>query len=537
MAKKNILLIMTDQHRNDFVGYMPGSRLATPNIDRIAREGVGFAACQSPNPICTPARTALATGRYPRQIGTLTMAGDLYPQIPTHMQALQKAGYTTYGVGKLHYQQSFQWGTSIHTGINMHAHPERAKSYGYDHLFEVSGKSLMLNNYCDYADYLNQLGLLERMEQYVIDSGTNSDYPSHNFDPALPSPLPEEHYIDHVIGRKAREYLELHDERSPFYMLVSFCSPHRPYDAPQRYLDMFPEEQKDYYALQEGETLTPEEKRALDRQIRNYKAMITLIDDEVGLLLELLERKGLLEDTLVVFTSDHGDMQGDHYRLQKAFPWKQCTTVPLAARMPGGAAGRLISSPVELTDVAATLLDYAGLDPTKALSKDWPAYNDVIPCRSLLPILRGEVEQIRPYSFSETDYTEEQDWQSLKAVHAAGGDIPLRAERLQPERTTMWQMLQTGRYKYIKYLKYAQPGQYHEELYDLLDDPEELRDVAGLPHHQELLRWFREQLLFVLDRYGMPAQKAWTPTESWDPRQLRRAQSRQPAPPVLEGRP
>ena len=99
---KNIILFMTDQQRADQVGYAsyhPGAE--TPNIDRIANHA-NFTCCQTTNPICTPARTSLITGRYSRQIGTLTMAGDLFPQIPTFMQALQKAGYRTYGIGKFH---------------------------------------------------------------------------------------------------------------------------------------------------------------------------------------------------------------------------------------------------------------------------------------------------------------------------------------------------------------------------------------------------------------------------------------------------
>ena len=100
---KNILLFMTDQQRYDQVGYGENNRgEVTPNIDRIASHA-HFTACQTGNPICTPARTSLITGRYSRQIGTLTMSGDLFPQIPTFMQALQKAGYTTYGIGKFHY--------------------------------------------------------------------------------------------------------------------------------------------------------------------------------------------------------------------------------------------------------------------------------------------------------------------------------------------------------------------------------------------------------------------------------------------------
>ncbi|MBC5690456.1 sulfatase-like hydrolase/transferase [Mediterraneibacter sp. NSJ-55] len=517
MNKKNILLIMTDQHRNDFVGYMPNSRMDTPNIDRIANEGTGFMHCQSPNPICTPARTALITGRYPRQIGTLTMSGDLFPQIPTFMQALQKAGYETYGIGKFHFQQTWKWGTQVHTGINIKEHEENNKCYGYDHTWEVAGKSLLLNNYCNYADFLNKEGLLQKMEQYVINSGTNSDYPSHNFDQGIPSPLEEKYYIDKVIGEKSREYIDNHDLNNPFYMAVSFCSPHRPYDAPQRYVDMFPLEDKDYYALQEGENLTDEERHNINVQIRQYKAMITLIDEEVGKILQLLEDKEILEDTLIIFTSDHGDMQGDHYRLQKAFPWKQCATVPLAIRMPGFHSKSLVKAPVELTDVAATILDYAGLEPEEALSKSWPAYNNIIPCRSLLPIVRGEAESVRAYSFTETEYTEEQDWTSLKAVNARGGDIPLRKERVNPERTERWQMLQTREYKYIKYNKYKTPGKYHEELYYLVDDPEELRDVSKNPQHRHMIHYFREQLLYLMDNVTIPAQKIWTPVQTWQP--------------------
>lgn len=105
---RNILLFMTDQQRTDYVGYAADSCVSTPNIDWIAQHA-HFTCCNTTNPICSPARTSLITGRYPRQIGTLTMAGDLFPQIPTFMQALQGAGYKTYGIGKFHYNQTYPW--------------------------------------------------------------------------------------------------------------------------------------------------------------------------------------------------------------------------------------------------------------------------------------------------------------------------------------------------------------------------------------------------------------------------------------------
>lgn len=113
---KNILLFMTDQQRADYVGYIPGGKAVMPTLDKIAGHAY-FTCCQSTNPICTPARTSLITGRYSRQIGTLTMSGDLYPQIPTFMQALRNAGYRSYGIGKYHYLQTAPWDVGRGNGM------------------------------------------------------------------------------------------------------------------------------------------------------------------------------------------------------------------------------------------------------------------------------------------------------------------------------------------------------------------------------------------------------------------------------------
>ena len=150
---KNILLFMTDQQRVEYMGSAANSVVDTPNIDRIAAHA-NFTCCQSTNPICTPARTSLITGRYPRQIGTRTMAGDLFPQIPTFMQALQKAGYTTYGIGKFHYLQTYPWATPRGCGMDPVAGVEENKAFGYDFIWETAGKQQTVGNYCFYCDYL-----------------------------------------------------------------------------------------------------------------------------------------------------------------------------------------------------------------------------------------------------------------------------------------------------------------------------------------------------------------------------------------------
>ena len=498
--QKNILLIMTDQQRAEYVGYAPGSAAETPNIDRIAKNGAYFTRCCTTNPICTPARTSLITGRYPRQIGTLTMSGDLFPQIPTFMQALQKVGYRTCGIGKFHFTQTYPWATPRGCGMDLTAGASR--QYGFDEVWETAGKQQVVGNDCDYGAYLRDKGLLEQVRDFYVEcGGSNGDTPDHNYDRALPWPFAEEDYIDAVTGRKACEWLRAHPAGQPFYLLASFCGPHKPYDAPQRYLDMVPEEQDGGFLLPDGQVLADAEKDALYRQRRSAKAMLRLIDDQVGALLGTLEERGMLENTLVLFVSDHGDMLGDHYRIQKGVPWEQSVRVPLAAWLPGQAPVGEVASPVEISDIAATILEYAGLDAQQALSRDWPAYNDRIPSRSLLPILRGEADSCREFCFSESDFTEErvpgQDWEQLLQKRGADG-----------RRGNAWQAIITGSGKYVKYLDYA-PGELpYEEYYDLSADSGETANRIHDPAYQEQVTLARRRLMYLLDHYPA-AQKTW----------------------------
>ena len=498
---KNIILFMSDQHRSDYVGYAPGGKAVTPNIDRIARHA-HFTRCTTGNPICTPARTSLITGRYARQIGTLAMSGDFYPQIPTFMQALQRAGYQTYGIGKYHYMHHGGFDAPRGGGLDHVGMLEEMRAFGYDFSWETAGKQNMVPNYCFYGKYLEEKGLLEQVRDFMTEcGGVNGDTADHNYDRALPWPFAEEDYIDVVTGRVAREQLWQADPERPFYMYVSFCGPHKPYDAPQRYLDQFPVEREDDFLLPEGQTMTREEKEAIWRQRRSSKAMIKLIDDQIGETLAVLEQRDLLRDTLVLFASDHGDMFGDHYLLQKGVPWKQASNVPLAAWLPGAPERGACGGPVQLFDLAATILDYAGLEPTAALSRPWPAYNDRIPSRSLLPVLRGETERVRDWSYCESDHTEETrpgtDFSEVRRKRGGGGG-----------RTNAWRMIVSETGKYVKYVDYDAPGGAHEEYYDLVNDPDETTDRIGDPRYEEAVRLARSRMEFVLDRYP-PAQKSW----------------------------
>lgn len=430
------------------------------------------------------------------------MSGDLFPQIPTFMQALQKAGYVTYGIGKFHYNQTYPWSTPRGCGMDLVVGEQGEQSFGYDFVWETAGKQQTVSNYCFYCDYLQKKGMLDQVRDFFEQcGGPNGDVPHHNFDKAMPWPFAEEDYIDVVTGRVAREQLSRHPAEKPFYMKVSFCGPHKPYDAPQRYLDMFPLEQEDDFLLPEGQVIAQKDKEALWRQRRSSKAMIKLIDDQIGEILRLLEKRGMMEDTLVLFTSDHGDMLGDHYLLQKGVPWRQAANVPLAIRLPGAEPTGENPYSVELSDLAATILDYAGLDARQALSRSWPAYNDIIPSRSLLPVLRGEADRCRDFCFAESDFTEERV-QGIPVTdtpywRGAGG-----------RRSNAWQAIITEKSKYIKYLGYALGEKPYEEFYDLRNDPMETANLIGDPAYSDQIELARNRLSYMVDHHPA-AQKTW----------------------------
>ena len=475
MNRKNIILLMTDQHRPDYVSFNGSKKISTPNIDRIA-ESVGFTCCQTVNPICTPARTALITGRYSHQIGMLAMSGDLSLQYPTYMQALQKAGYHTSGIGKFHFLQTWEWGTPKGKGINLVKIKDKIIELGYDYVWETSGKQLAVKNYCDYCEYLDSKGLLERYRDFVESAGGNSYYPDNDRekDPE-PWPFREEDHVDVVTAHKIIERIENRPEDKPFFIFGSFCSPHKPFDPPKRYLDMIPYDETDDFIPGKKEI---KNKKLLYKKRQAYKAMIKLLDDQIGKIFATLEKHNLLEDTVIIFTSDHGEMLGDHYRIQKETYWKASATVPTAVRHPGYLNRMINNSPVEIIDIAATILDIAGIEPREALSRKWPAFNDIIPCKSLMPVIIGESGKVRNFSFTECN--------------------------------GKWQMIQTERWKYVRHLMYETVEALKEEFYDLGKDPDETIDLIGEAVYLDAVEWCRKRRDLILDGTP-PAQTNWAP--------------------------
>lgn len=358
------------------------------------------------------------------------------------------------GIGKFHYLQGWDWNTPRGQGHNLRDLRSHFHEWGLDDVWQVAGKSQLTRNYCDYAEILHQEGILEAYRDDVEARGKNLksaerediDCSAFRFDPRL--------YVDRVIGEKAVEYLEARPGGKPFFAQISFCGPHPPYDPPVESLAPFPyEEIDDFVADEVG--LTLEIKQQQYRKRRAYKAMIHEIDQQIGKLHAYLEQSGLLENTVIIATSDHGEMMGDHGLAQKTSPYWKSSRIPLYIRHPDSPEQLRHDCLVENIDITATILECAGLDPQGALARSWPTGQAAIPARSLMPVVRGETADHRDFIFSECYH--------------------------------LWEMIETSDYKYVRQLPVSGKSAAQDFLYDLRSDPNELHNIARDPASQSTL--------------------------------------------------
>ena len=477
---KNIVLLMADQLRMDYMDLVVDGRPLMPNYQRLATEGTVFSECLTSNPICTPARASLLTGKYSHQIGMLSMSGDLSQEHPTYPQALQRAGYATAGIGKFHWLQTWPWGTPRGKGIDLVALAPMLEKYGFDHVWEACGKQLAIANRCDYGAFLEEKGQLEEFRDHVVSRGRNVDEADRVEFTGEPWPFAEADYPDIVITDRMLDWLDTRRQADqPFFLFGSLLSPHAPFDPPASYLEKIPLEELDDFITGEGQApLDAATKARMYKLRRAYKAMMAVVDAQIGRVLDKLESMGVLDDTVVLFTSDHGEMLGDHGRFQKAIHWTASSRVPAVIRHPDCRGGQRIASPVELTDLTATILDIAGVDARQALARPWPAFQDVVPCRSLLPVMRGETDSIREWAFCEC-----------------------RGE---------WSMVRSAGFAFVRFHRSPNPDQHRELLFDLRADPCETRNLVKDPAYTETVAWHRNRLLHTLETTP-PAQTCWAP--------------------------
>jgi len=453
-AQPNILLLMTDQQRGDCIGADGNAAIHTPNLDSIAADGVRFCCAYTATPSCTPARAGLLTGWAPWRHGMLG-----YSRVAPHYgnelpRMLRDAGYYTTGIGKMHW------------------HPQRT-THGFHQVFlDESGRVESEGFVSDYRRWLRETA--PEMDPDATGIGWN-DYRSGAY--ALPEELhPTRWTADMAVG-----FLNEYQRPEPFFLKVSFARPHSPYDPPARFMELYEDVdippavvgdwaernamrgQKLPSSTARGD-LGPEQVRA-SRQ--GYYGSVSFIDEQIGRVLDAVRQRGMFENTLIIFTADHGDMLGDHHLWRKTYAYEGSARIPMLIRCPDHVApierGQVRSEPVELRDILPTFLQAAGQKVDQAR----------IDGRSMLGLLGADRPQWREYIDMEhsTCYWPQNQWTALT----------------------------DGRHKYIYY---APTGA--QELFDLENDPGELHDLAGEPAHSDRVRVWRERMIQHLAERGEP---------------------------------
>ena len=383
-SRPNIVLIMADQQRADAMGCAGNDIIRTPNMDRLAAEGVRFGRAFSQGPLCMPARWSLLTGRYVRDHGVFENDWDMTQDIPNLAQRLQEAGYYTSCIGKMHLfaDETLVCGRP-ELASDPHVTP-RYRQVGFDEPHPGPEKNGVMGLDCEYVDHLKERGLFEMYGEWFHLRA----YPKKTRDHlGLPmwfpesTPLPNEDYLDTWTGQEVVKWIDEYDRDEPFFQWVGFPGPHEPHDAPKDYVDLYrnvdiplgqripPEvpESGPLHTLMRWLQTTAQWEGLTDDIVklltRYYYANITAIDDQVGAIVDALERKGILDNTWIIYTADHGEMMGDHWMLWKMLFYEQSATVPLIIRPPAGMEGRTVDGIVEHVDVTATIEGLTGITP------------------------------------------------------------------------------------------------------------------------------------------------------------------------------
>jgi len=467
---KNVLWIMCDQLRHDYLGCTGHPTLTTPNIDAMAKRGVRFSQAYVQSPICGPSRMSFYTGRYMRSHGSHWNGWPLRVGEPTLGDHLQKIGVRNVLVGKTHMTPDLEGlkmlGIPQDSIIGVHVAECGFEPYERDDGLHPTGRPRPA-----YDAYLRAHGFdASNPWEHWANSGEADDGSLQNgwllshADKA--ARIPEQHSETPYMTRRAMDFIaEAEADTRPWCLHLSYIKPHWPYIAPEPYASMYgpadvqPAVRSDsekqhahpvfaaYMDMRYSRNMARDEAR--EKVIPAYMGLIKQIDDQMGVLMGFLEQRGLLDTTMIVFTSDHGDYLGDHWMGEKDLFHDASARIPLIVIDPSPDAdatrGTVCDALVEAIDLAPTFVDYFGAPPP----------DHILEGRSLLPWLHGAPpSDWRPVVFSEYDYCMQ--------------DVRLKLN--QPIERCRLFMVFDGRWKYIH------AAGFRPMLYDLLEDPQELVD-------------------------------------------------------------
>lgn len=351
MKKKNILLIFADQFRTDCIHALGNEVIQTPALDALCRESVVFDRCLTPSPVCVPARYSMMTGQYPCRTGCSNNPHRGHYTGDGMYARLSAMGYYTCGIGKMHFPY------------------ETYALHGFD---ERHTQEELYRGCDDYYNYLLQKGydrvydiFGQRSEMYYI--------------PQI-SQLPASDHPSAWVGDRSVEFIKKYKEDKPFFLMSSFIHPHPPFAPPapwnklyRDFLAVKPNLPYNYADLWTCYNIIQNRHKGLSvgvdlhllsQIINHYYACISFVDFQIGRIVGALKEKGIYEDTLIIFTADHGELLGDFNCFGKRSMLDAACRVPLLVKMPGRAPGRR-SDPVSLVDIEPTLLSWAGIEYDK----------------------------------------------------------------------------------------------------------------------------------------------------------------------------
>lgn len=434
----NLVIILSDQHSKRMLGCYGNDRVATPNLDRLAAEGICFDHAYCNSPICVPSRAVFATGEYASRHQYWDNAHAYAGEVKSWGGRLNEEGYPVTTIGKLHYKNDSPATGFVDQRIPLNIKNEVGDVYGAIRNQEITRYQ--------FRDALLTAGAGE------------SDYITY----------------DREVAKRAAEYLKSEETKAgkPFVLYVGFVTPHFPLIVPQAYLDRYPDEESVRRPIQ----FEPEEwehhpvvddyrrycgtgqvsREQAYKAIRTYYGLCSFLDEQVGVVLDALQAAGLEDSTRVLYSADHGDTMGDHGVYFKSTMYEGSAGIPMIMKGPDIPAGGRSETIVSLVDVYPTVLDCVGIEPDE--------YDQSLPGSSLLPYVKGRHEERTAFSeyYSQGIYT------------------------------AMF-MLRRNQYKYIHY-----EGE-RPQLFDLSNDPLEERDLAQKPEYRRVVVEMEADLQKIVD--------------------------------------
>jgi len=447
----NIILFYSDSHRYDAMGCAGNSAIQTPNLDGMAENGVHFTNTFCQGPLCQPSRASMITGKYIRDHGIHWNRMNMDPEWTTFMKQLQGAGYRTSLVGKTHFLSS-----RMADNLDLRVNSDAICSFGFDYALEqFDSQAFAFPITTAYSEFVKEKGLLDIFLKEVGDKKLGDE---NQFD-GITSEIPEEHSRISFTADNALNWLDAYDDKQPYFLWVSFVEPHFPFIDYGHWAEFYkdkeiplgnmeplsiPDNAYGQYLkkLESIGYLGRREKDYILNCARHYYGMISLMDQRIGDIIKAVRDRGEEDNTYLIYTSDHGEMLGQHGLMTKLMFYKGSALVPTIIQPPQDTKTKVITAPTQSIDITATILDAAGADPIEGAGG-----------RSLLPAMQGESLD-RDIAFSE-----------LCGLRGEGNYFVMAA---------------TERYRYV----YDRDNDLACEFFDLENDPDEDHNLVNDPAYE-----------------------------------------------------